>query len=173
MVLLRKKETSKEWYLFYQFSSVTQPYPTLCYPMDCSTPGFPVHHQLPELVQTHVHWVSDAIQPSHPLSSPSPPAFNLFQHQSLFKSQFFASGGQSIRASVSTSILPRNIQDWFLLGLTGLISLQSKGVSRVLFMAVHVFPVLHPPPTSLPVVDSCWYMAKPTQYCKVISLQLK
>ena len=53
--------------------------------MDCSMPGFPVHHQLPELAQTHVHWVSDAIQPSHPLSSPSPPAFNLSQHQSLFK----------------------------------------------------------------------------------------
>ena len=53
--------------------------------MDCSTPGFPVHHQLPELDQTHVHWVNDAIQPSHPLSSPSPPAFNLSQHQGLFK----------------------------------------------------------------------------------------
>ena len=53
--------------------------------MDCSTPGFPVHYQLPELAQTHVHWVSDAIQPSHPLSSPSPPSFNLSQHQGLFK----------------------------------------------------------------------------------------
>ena len=58
----------------YQFSSVAQGYPTLCGLMDCSTPGFPVHHQLLELTQTHVHWVSDAIQPSHPLSSPSPPA---------------------------------------------------------------------------------------------------
>ena len=58
---------------------------TLCDPMDCSTPGLPVRHHLPELVQTHVHWVGDAIQPSHPLSSPSPPAFNLSQHQSLFK----------------------------------------------------------------------------------------
>ena len=53
--------------------------------MDCSTPGLPVHHQLPEFTQTHGHWVGDAIQPSHPLSSPSPPAFNLSQHQSLFK----------------------------------------------------------------------------------------
>ena len=53
--------------------------------MDCSMPGLPVHHQLPEFTQTHVHWVSDAIQPSHPLSSPSPPAFNLSQHQGLFK----------------------------------------------------------------------------------------
>ena len=60
-------------------------YVWLCDPMDCSTPGFPVHHQFPELAQTRVHWVSDAIQPSHPLSSPSPPAFNLSQHQGLFK----------------------------------------------------------------------------------------
>ena len=67
-----------------QFSSVSQPCPTLCHPMDCSTPGFPVRHQLPELIQTPVHWVSDAIQSSHPLSSPSP-AFNLSQHQGLFK----------------------------------------------------------------------------------------
>ena len=68
-----------------QFSSVAQLYPTLCDPMDCSTPGLPVHHQLSELAQTHVHWFGDAIQPSHSLSSPSPPAFNLSQHQGLFK----------------------------------------------------------------------------------------
>ena len=66
-----------------QFSSV-QSCLTLCDTMDCSTPGFPVHHQLPELAQTHVHWVGDSIQPSHPLSSPSPPAFSLSQHQGLF-----------------------------------------------------------------------------------------
>ena len=58
---------------------------SLCNPMDCSTPGLPVHHQLPELAQIHVHWVSDSIQPSHPLSSPSTPAFNLSQPQGLFK----------------------------------------------------------------------------------------
>ena len=68
-----------------QISSVTQSCPTLCDPMDCSTPGLPVHHQLTELTQTHVHWVSDAIQPSHPLLSPSPPAFSLSQHQGLFQ----------------------------------------------------------------------------------------
>ena len=67
----------------YTFSSVTQSCPTLCDPMECSMPGLPVHHQLPEFTQTHVHRVSDAIQPSHPLSSPSPPTFNLSQHQSL------------------------------------------------------------------------------------------
>ena len=66
-------------------SSVTQSRRALCDPTDCNMPGFPVHHQLPELAQTHVHWVSDAIQPSHPLSSPSPPVFNLSQHQGLFQ----------------------------------------------------------------------------------------
>ena len=70
-------------YALYMISSVAQSCPTLCHPMDCSTPGFPVHHQLPELAQTHVHWVGDAIQPSHPLSSPSDPVFNLSQHQGL------------------------------------------------------------------------------------------
>ena len=64
---------------------VTQSCPTLCDPMDCSTPGFPIHHQLPELAQTHVHRVGDAIQPSYPLLSPSPPAFNLSQHQGLLQ----------------------------------------------------------------------------------------
>ena len=68
-----------------QYSSVAQSCPTLCNPMDCSTPGLPVHHQLLKLAQTHVHRVSDAIQPSHPLLSPSPPAFNLSQHQGLFR----------------------------------------------------------------------------------------
>ena len=68
-----------------QFSSVTQSCPTLCNPMNRSTPGLPVHHQLPEFTQTHVHHVSDAIQPSHPLSSPSPPAPNPSQHQGLFQ----------------------------------------------------------------------------------------
>ena len=67
------------------FSSVAQSCPTLCDPMNCSMPGLPVHHQLPEFTQTHVHRVSDAIQPSHPLLSPSPPAPNPSQHQSLFQ----------------------------------------------------------------------------------------
>ena len=70
---------------FLQFSSVAQSCPTLCDPMNCSTPGLPVHHQLPEFAQTHVHRVGDGIQPSYPLSSPSLPAFNLSQHQGLFK----------------------------------------------------------------------------------------
>ena len=73
--------------LFLSYSTlqlVTQSFSTLCYSIDCSTPGLPVHHQLPELTQTHVHQVSDVIQPSLPLSSTSPPAFNLSQHQGLF-----------------------------------------------------------------------------------------
>ena len=68
-----------------QFNSVAQPCPTLCDPINCGTPGLPVHHQLQESTQTHVHCVGDAIQPSYPLLSPSPPALNLSQHQGLFK----------------------------------------------------------------------------------------
>ena len=112
-----------------QFSSVSQLCPTLCDPMDCSTPGLPVYHQLLELAQTHVHWVGDAISSSViPFSfclqfSPASDSFPM--------SQLFAWGGQSIGVSASASVLPMNIQDWFLLELTGLISLQSKGLSRV------------------------------------------
>ena len=109
-----------------QFSSVTQSCPTLCDPINCSMLGFPVHHQLPEFIQTHVHWVSDAIQLSHPLLFLSS-AFSLSQHQGLF----FASSGQSIGALAWASVLSMNIQGWFPLGLTGLISLKSKGLLRV------------------------------------------
>ena len=88
-------------------------------------PGIPVLYYLLELAPTHVHWVGDAIQPSHPLSSPSSPAFNLSRHHSLFlMNQLYASGGQSIAASAS--VLLMSIQDWFPLGLTDSISLQSK-----------------------------------------------
>ena len=106
--------------------------------MDCSTPGLPVHHQLPEFAQIHVHWVSDAIQPSHPLSSPSPlpsifPASGSFQ-----MSQFFASGAQGIGASAPASVLPVNIQNiqniqWFPLGWTGFVRDQTT-VSRTWVM---------------------------------------
>ena len=96
------------------FSSI-QSCPTLCDPMHCSTPGFPVHHQLMELAQTHVHRVSDAIQPSHPKSPSPPPSFPA--SGSFPMSQLFTSGGQSIRVSTSASALPMNIQDWFPIGL--------------------------------------------------------
>ena len=80
------KHHPRSVFLFFsQFSSVAQSCPTLCDPMDRSTPGLPVHHQLQDFTQTHIHRVSDAIQPSHPLSSPSPPAPNPAQHQSLFQ----------------------------------------------------------------------------------------
>ena len=122
----------------FQVSSVTQSCPTLCHPTDCSTPGLPDHHQLLEPTQTHVHWVHDAIQPSHPLLSPSPPAFPFSSCLQSFPasgsfpvSQFFTSGGQNIGVSASVSVLPMNIQDRFPLGWTGWISVQSKGLSRV------------------------------------------
>ena len=92
------------------FSSVAQSCPTLCDPMNRSTPGLPVHHQLPEFTQTHVHQVSDAIQPSHPLSSPSPPALNPSQHQSFPMSQLFPSGGQCTGVSASASFPPKKSQ---------------------------------------------------------------
>ena len=103
--------------------------------MDCSMTGFPVHHQLLKLAQTHVYWVDDAIQSSYPLLYPSCPA-----SRSLSMNQFFAPGGQSIGVSASASILPMNIKlpimlsfriDWFPLGLIDLNSMQSKGLSRV------------------------------------------
>ena len=115
-----------------QFCSVTQLCLTLCDPMNHSRPDLPLHHQLPQFTQTHVHWVGDAIQPSHPLLSPSPPAVNSCPASGSFQmSQLFTSGGQSIRVSASTSVLPMNTQDWFPLGWTGWISLLPKGLSRV------------------------------------------
>ena len=110
----------------YCCCSVTQSHPALCDPMNCSTTGFPILHHLPELPQTHVHWVGDAIQPTCALSSASPLAFNLSQHQVLVR---LLACGQSIGASAS--VLPVNIQDWFPLGLTSLISFLSKGLSKV------------------------------------------
>ena len=114
----------------FQFTSVTQSCPTIWDPMDCSMPGLPVHHQLLEFTQTHGHWVGDAIQQTHPLPPPSPPACNLSQHQGLFK-WVSSSGGQSTEVLASISVLPMNTQDWFPLGWTGWLSLQSKGLSRI------------------------------------------
>ena len=119
-----------------QFHSVAQSCPTLRDPMNCSTPGLPVHHQLPEFTQTYVHWVSDAIQPSHPLSSPSPPAFNLSQHQGLF--QWVGSSHQvpkywsfsfSISSSNEYSGLISFRMDWFdLLAVQGTQRLVKRNV---------------------------------------------
>ena len=143
--------------MIIQFSSVQSlSRVRLCNPMDYSTPGLPVHHQLLEFAQTHVHWVSDAIQPSHPLSSPSPSALNLSQHQGLF--QWVGSLHQVAKALSSNLSQHQGLFQWvgsshqvakvlelrhqyhsfqwifrveFPLGLSHLISLQSKGLSRV------------------------------------------
>ena len=114
-----------------QFRSVTQSCPTLWDPMNHSTRGLSVHHQLPEFTQIHINSVSDAIQPSHTLSSPTPPALNLWQHQVFSKKVSLSHQvAQSIGVSASTSVLPMNTQDWSL-EWTSWISLQSKGLSRV------------------------------------------
>ena len=114
-----------------RFPSFTQCCPTLCDPMDdCNKPYFFSITNSQSLLKL-MTIVSDVNQPCHPLSFPSPPAFNLSQHQGLFLLVSSSSGGQSIGASASASVLPKNIQDWFPLGLTGWISLLSKGLPRV------------------------------------------
>ena len=126
------------WILLFLIRSVTQSCPTLCDPKNHSTPGLPVHHQLPEFTQTHVHGVSDAIQPSHPLSSPSPLAPNPSPissdgkaSESFPMSQLFAWGGQRTGVSALASFLPKKSQGWSPSEWTGWVSLQSKGLSRV------------------------------------------
>ena len=120
-------------WILVQFSSVQllSSCPLPCNPMDCSTPGFPVHHQLLEFTQTHVHWVSDAIQPAHPplplLLLPSVfPSIRVFSFESTLRIR-----GPKYGVSVSASVLPMNIQGWFPLGWIDWISLLSKGLSRV------------------------------------------
>ena len=115
-----------------QFSSVTQSCTTLCDPMNRSTPGLPVRHQLLEFTQTYIHWVDDAIQPSHPVVRFSSCLQPFPASASFPMNQLFTSGGQSIRVSASMSVLPMNTQDWSLLGWTGWISLQSKGLTSLL-----------------------------------------
>ena len=107
-----------------------------CWPHGLQHARLPCPSPSPEACSNSFHWVADAIQPSHPLPSPSPPALNLSQHQSFPVSQIFTSGGQGIGASASASVLPMNIQGWFPLGLTGLICLQSKEISRVFFNTI-------------------------------------
>ena len=121
----------KSIYSSYCCCSVAMSCPTLCNPMDCSMPGFPVLYYLPESAEIHVHWFGDAIQPSHPLSLPSPPALNLSQHQNLF--QWVISSHQM--AKVLELQLQHHSFQWTFstnFGLTGLISLQSKELSSLL-----------------------------------------
>ena len=106
---------------------------TFSNPLNCTMPGFPVLHYVPEFAQTHVHWISDAIQPSHPLLSPSLPVLKSFPGSgSCPMSWRFTSGGQSIGASASSSALPVNIQGWHPLGLTGLILLSGLTLESLL-----------------------------------------
>ena len=115
----------------FQFSSVAQSCLNHCDPMDCSTPGLPVHHQLPELMQTHVHQVM-SIKWCHPTISSSSSRLQSFPASGSFPiNQLFTSGSKSIGVSASASVLPMNTQDWSPLGWTGWLSLQSKGLSRV------------------------------------------
>ena len=130
MCLLSFRKHNRCWFILsvYCCCSVSQLCLTLCNPMDCSTPGLLILHYLLEFAKRQVHWVGDAIQPSHPLSSPSP-ALSLPKNQEM--SHLLASGGQSVGVSTSASVLPMNIQVWSPLGWTGWISLQSKGLSWV------------------------------------------
>ena len=135
MILFLSSVCTMHWAVWnfhsVQFSSVAQSCLTLCNPMDCSTQGLPVHHQLPEFTQTHVHWVGEAIQPSHPLLPPSTSAFNLSQHQDLF---------QGVSSDQVTKVLEFQLQHLFFQWIFRLmsfrmdwfgISLLSKGLSRV------------------------------------------
>ena len=159
----------------------TQSCLTLCDPMDCNTPGFPVHHQLPELAQfMSIKSVmpSNHLIPSCPLLLPP----SIFPSIRVFSSQFFASGGQSIRVSASASVLPMNIQDWFPLGLTGWVFLQSKGLSSLLqhhnskssilwHSAFLIFQLSHPYMTTVKTIAlTRWtFVSKVTYLCFLIS----
>ena len=137
--------------------------------MNRSTPGLPVHHHLPEFTQTHVHRVGDAIQPSHPLSSPSPPAPNPSQHQSFPMRQLFAWVGQSTGVSTLASFLPKNTQDWSPLEWTGWISLQFKGLSKE-SSPIPQFKIIHIPYLSLlsHLIPMCDWMCLVAQLCPTL-----
>ena len=120
-------------YVSVQFSSVAHLCPTLCDPMNCSIPGLPVHHQLLEFTQTHVHQVGDAIPPSHSVVPLFSCPQSLQASESFPMGQLFTWDGQSTGVSALASVLPKNTQDWSPLEWTGWISLQSKGLSRVFF----------------------------------------
>ena len=135
------------WWLLLsvQFSSVAQLCPTFCDPMDCSTPGFPVCHQLPECTQTHAHWVSDAIQPSHPLSSPSPPAFNVSQHQCFISEKVQINRTETPACSLTPAYLAP-------------------------FICVHTFSFSSGAVSiCVPKASSCIYVLSPTMPCLPLS----
>ena len=142
--------------MIVQFSSIVQFYLTLWDPMDCSTPGLPVHHQLPEHAQIHLVWVRDAIQPSHPFSSPSPPAFNLSQHQGLFQwvssshqvAKYWSFGFRISPSNEYTGLISFRI-DWFdLLAVQGtlksLLQYHSSKGSFLRYSAFFMVQLSHP-----------------------------
>ena len=135
------KEISSPSYSSVQFSLVTQSCPTLFDPLNRNTPGLPVHQKLPEFTQIHAHWVSDAIQVSHPLSSPSPSAPNPSQHQGLFQ---WVNSSHEVAKLLEFQLqqcVPMNTQDWSPLRWTGWISLWSKGLSASIFRCSAFFTV--------------------------------
>ena len=155
-----------------QFTSVAQSCLTLCDPIDCSTPGLPVHHQLLELAQTHVHWVGDAIQPSHPLSSSSPPAFSLSQHR-VFSNESVLHIRWPQYWSFSFSISPPNEYswlisfriDWFdLLAVQGtlksLLQHRSSKVSILRHSAFFIVQLSYPTTCLIPVARNTSYVHK-------------
>ena len=166
-VLLWKVEVSKGWAskkVWKVKGLVAQSCPALCDSMDHSTPCFSVFHYLLEFAQIHVHWVKDAIQPSHPCP-PFSSCLQPFSAAGSFPvSWLFTSGDQIIGASASASVLPMNIQGWFSLGFTGLISLLSKRLSRVFSSTTiwkHRFFGCYPNsfPCSYRAEASCWLSA--------------
>ena len=141
-----------------QFISVAQLCPILCDPMNQSMPGLPVHHKLLEFTQTHVHWVGDAIQPSHPLSSPSPPALNLSRNQGLFKWVSSLHQVAKVLEFQSTSVLPVNTQDW------------SLGWAGTLLLGIFVFPVLSFPScisVSLFISSLSTHLSSALKFCQL------
>ena len=145
-----------------QFSSVTESCPTLCNPMNRSTPGLPIHHQLQESTQTHVHWVGDVIQPSHPLSSPSPPAFSLSQHQGLLR--WVSSSHQVAKGLVGMAPHSSTLA-WKIPWMEEPGRLQSMGLQRVrhdwaaslsLFTFMHWRRKWQPTPVFLPGESQGW-----------------
>ena len=150
------------WFYFFLLillCTVTKSCLTLCSPMNCSMSGFPVLHHLLEFAQTHIHWVYDAIQQSNPLSLPSQ---SFSPSGSVLISHLFASGGQSIEASTSASVLPVTIEDWFTLGLTGLISLLSKRLPSVFSSTIQKCQFLNTQPSLWPNSHiHTWLLEKP------------
>ena len=158
----KSQRSEHVWYSF-QLSSVTQSCPTLCNPMNHSTPGLPVHHQLPEFTQTRVHQVGDAIQPSHPLLSPSPPAPNPSQNQGLFQ---WVNSSHEVAKVLEFQLQHQSFQwtqDWSPLGWTGWISLV-HGVLKARILKWFAIPFSSGPHSGRPLHHDPSVLGGPTQH---------